>query len=188
MTGTPQNEHLKHIEEDQSIEGIETVDDTLKNQPGRKWFNSQVLQPVIIVGGYSETDGRYFLGNWRENMVPNSQFNTTAALGSNTLTCPAGHRYRVYYAHGANYTAAAVSVLSGSIGGNAVVAFRGAPALTDNPIVVIGGTSAVDAVAGTYNNTVNEIWLNAGDTLTQTIATAAGNDMEYLWLFEDYVI
>lgn len=191
MAGIPQKEHLKEIEPDQSVVGIDTLDDTARNDARRKWFVSQAIQPVVIQGYYNEDTGRYVLGDWRNTMTPNSSWTTTSAAAL-TLTCAAGHRYRVYYASARNASQATAVTLSGVINGNAVGAFNENCVLTATTrIICLGGQGvAIDAIAGSYGaNGPREIWLNAGDTLTMTLsAYAGGNDTEHLFMFEDYTV
>lgn len=190
--GTPQNVHLKKIEPDQSLDGIQTIDDTVRNDAGRKWFVSQAIQPVMILGGYNANTGRYLLGSWRDTMVPNSSWTTTSAAAS-TLTCPTGHRYRVYYAGARNASQSTDVTLSGTINGNSWTNFNtdgGSVCNTTTTTNVIGGGNQFyDGVNVNGKAAIPELWLNAGDTLTMTLGTyAAGNNTEHLFMFEDYEV
>jgi len=187
-------EHLKKIEKDQLLHGIDSLDDTVRNEVGRHFAVSQLIQPALVHGYYSTAQNRYILGpgSWRDNMVPNSSWTTTSQAAL-TLTCPAGHRYRVYYAAGRNATQATDAVLSGNIGGNAWTDFndKGGGAITQqDTIVLIGGQGRVnDGVAVVGHDSLKELWLNAGDTLTFTLTTyAAANNTEHLFMFEDYTL
>lgn len=190
MVGVQPQKHLQKIEDDQSINGIETIDDTVKNEAGRKWFISQAITPVVVMGGYSDDTGKIVLQSpsWRDSMVPNSS-HTTASAAALTLTCATGHRYRVYYAGARNATQATNLTLSGVIGGNTWTSFNCAGSVsTQTTIPAIGGIGQTDAAAG-WAGSVNEIWLNAADTLTMTLTVyAAGNNTEHLFMFEDYTL
>jgi len=193
MTGTPPKEHLKKVDDDQCMKQIDELDDTRMNQQGRHFFRSQELVPVLQHGYYSTSQSRYILGasSWRDNMTPNSSWTTTSAAAL-VLTCPAGHRYRVYYAGCRNATQASLVVLSGNIGGNAWTDFNQicGEAVATTTLVAIGGSVAIyDGVGVSGKNAIPEVWLNAADTLTMTLSVyAAGNNTEHLFLFEDYTL
>lgn len=192
MTGTPPQKHLSKIEDDQSIQGIDTIDDTIRNDAGRKFFVSQEIGPKADMAWYNRTTGRLIPGPYGY-FVPNSSWTTTSAAAL-TLTCAAGHRYRVYYAGARNATQATDLVLSGVIGGNAWTEFNttnGFTFATTETIALIGttGGQVYDGVGVIGKPGINELWLNAGDTLTMTLGTyAAGNNTEHLFMFEDYEV
>lgn len=189
MTGNI-NEHLKKVEDDQLINGIDTVENTVRNDAGRHYAVSQLLQPVYLQGYYDNITGRYVNGDWRQSMVPNSSWTTTSAAAL-TLTCATGHRYRVYYAGARNATQATLVTLSGSIGGNAWTNFNieQATGATTTLPVIGGGNQYYDGIGVAGTNAIKEIWLNAGDTLTMTLSVyAAGNNTEHMFMFEDYTL
>jgi len=194
MTGTPMKEHLNKVDDDQCLKQIAELDDTQMTQPGRHFFRSQELVPVLQHGYYSSSQGRYILGStsWRDNMTPNSSWTTTSAAAL-TLTCATGHRYRVYYAGCRNATQASDCVLSGNIGGNAWTDFNdkggGAPTQLDTIVLIGGGGRVYDGVGVMGRESIKEVWMNAGDTLTMTLSVyAAANNTEHLFLFEDYTL
>jgi len=188
--GKAQAEWLKKIEPDQNVNGLERFIATIKNELGRKWFHSQVLQPTTPTAWYNPTSGRYVLGP-HGYFVPGSSYTTTSQAAL-TLTCPTSHRYRVYYASCRNATQASTISLSANIGGNAITDMLtpgSTGILTTN--VAVGACGAVGDLAGNPSTpiTPNEVWLNAGDTLTMTLTTyAAANNTEHIFLFEDYPV
>ncbi len=44
------NQHLSKVEDDQVINGIDTIENTQRNDAGRHFAVSQMLQPVIVTG------------------------------------------------------------------------------------------------------------------------------------------
>lgn len=165
---------------------IETNEKDINN-----FFESREIKPIIDLGYYNPNTDKYVLGDWRRTMTPNSSWTTTSAAAL-TLTCPAGHRYRVYYAGARNASAASIVTLSGTIGGNAVTNFH-APhgAITTGTHAVIGGTGGpyYDGVGVAGDEHIREVWLNATDALVMTLSVYnAGNDTEHLFLFEDYLV
>lgn len=178
------NGHLKKIEDDQLLNGITLLDDTRRDDAGRHWAVSQMLQPAVIQGGYSAITGRYVLGcpSWTDNMTPGAAY-TTASAASMTLTCATGHRYKVYAAGAMNATQASTHTLSGTISGNTISSLGLSSSSTAMNFFLSG--------AGTTTGfgSIHPIWLNAGDTLTITTNTyAAGNDTEHFFLYEDYTL
>lgn len=188
----PPKEHLKKIEDDQPLNGIETIDDTQRNDTGRHWFVSQEIGPKADMAWYNRTSGRLIPGPYGY-FVPDSSW-STASVAALTLTCPAGHRYRVYYAAARNVTQATDAVLSGTINGNAWTDFNqknGVVMAVLDTIVTIGASTQVfDGVAAVGCNALREIWLNAGDTLTLTLSVCnvGVDNCEHMFLFEDYEV
>jgi len=188
-------EHLKKTEKDQLLIGFDALDNTVRNEPGRHAAVSQLFQPILTQGYWSASQGRYVPGfsSWRDNMTPNYSWSTTSQA-SLTLTCAAGHRYRVYYAGARNATQATALTLSGVIGGDAWTEFQPSesaetPFTATRVCIGANGTQA-DPVGGACSKpALTEIWLNAADTLTMTLGTfAAGNNTEHLFLFEDFTL
>lgn len=187
MTETDNNDVKKHIAPDKDhtdefLTTIEALDDNERNN--RNMFASREIKPVVVMGYYCPSTKKYVLGgtSWADNMTPNAQF-TTVSAASSTLTCPAGHRYRVYAAGAQNATQASIHQMSGSINGVAVANI----AVTSSSTAMcyfFSGAGTAPTLGG-----INPIWLGAADTLTITTLTyAAGNDTEHWFLFEDYVI
>lgn len=191
MTGTPPKKWLEKIEDDQNVKGIGSLILTAINDIGRHLFLSHKIGPNMPIAWYNPTTGHPVLGP-HGYFVPNISWTTTSAAAL-TLTCPAGHRYKVYYAGCRNATQATDGTLSGTIGGNAWTDFNqknGVAMAVQSTIVFIGaGCQVYDGVAVVGCNALPFVWLNAGDTLTMTLATyAAGNNTEHMFLFEDYEV
>jgi len=181
MTGTPQNKHLEKIEDDQSIKGIDTLDDTLKNERGRHYFVSQEIKPSIEKAWYNPNTGRYVLGPF--GMFTSESEFTSVSQQDLTLTCPAGFRYEVYYAQIINATQATSGNFTAVIGGNTFT----------SPSTTANGTSAIPILGSNASGSVSAygaigpICLDAGDTFTAHINTfAAGNDTEHTILYRSY--
>lgn len=85
MTGTPQNKHLEKIEDDQSINGIDRVELSVRNDAGRKWFISQAITPIVETGTYDSSTGLILLKH--VGMVISVEDTSQAA---HTITVPHG--------------------------------------------------------------------------------------------------
>lgn len=98
--GTPQQKHLERIEVDQSIQGIEQLDDTIRNDAGRHFFVSQAIQPGIDQGWYNPQTGRYVLGVPEHLTHTIDADNTSAATSS--WTVPTGRKWIIHGLFGSN--------------------------------------------------------------------------------------
>lgn len=184
--GTEIQEHLK-LKSEQKLKRLTGL--TINEKNVNNFFESRQLGPIIHVAWYNPTTDKYVLGP-PGYFVPNSSFTTTSQAAL-TLTCAAGHRYRVYWAGCRNATQVSSAALSGTLGGNSWTDFIEVRGTVSTTITCIGGSGPfTDAIGGAYGATTpNEIWMSAGDTLTMTLsAYAAGNNTEHLFLFEDYTI
>jgi len=178
-------EHLKKVADDQCLNGIDTLDDTQRNEADRHYAVSQLLQPGIVTGYYSTAQGRFIPGysSWRDNMTCESSF-TTASAAAFTLTCPAGHRYEVRQAGALNATQLSTTTLSASISGNALTCLGTSSSGTVMQMCIGNGAGTTTSVPQ-----MNSIWLDAGDTLTLTLNTyAGGNDTEHFFIYNDHTL
>lgn len=185
MTGIPQNKHLEKIEDDQSLNGINSIDDTIRNEAGRHWFVSQAIQPNMQMGYYSPTTGRFTLGgaSWRDNMTCEMAF-TTASAAASTLTCATGHRYEVTQAGAMNASQASTTALTITKSGSSTSALVTTSSGTTMQNAIGNGAGTATAVSF-----VGPVWLDAGDTLTLTLNTyAGGNDTEHYFMYNDYTL
>lgn len=178
MTETDNPEVKKHLElkDGQLLKRLEEIDDNKRDF--QKMFESREIKPVVVVGEYNNNTGRYVL---QGKPLASSSF-TTATAASLTLTCATGHRYYVYYAAAKNATQTTATGVTASIGGNSVTINATNGLNTSAWQVVIGLVTAA-----AVQTTTAPIWLNAGDSITVTVATyGAGNDTEHLILYLDY--
>lgn len=173
-------EHLK-LKDDQIIKRIEEIDDN--ERPFQKMFESRELKPVIIIGRYDKGSKKYVIGSWLDSMTSKVAFNT-ASVASLTLTCAAGHRYRVINAGAQNATQASTHTLSGVLGGNVIGQLGLTSSVTSYAYFFTGA-----GTAPTFGG-VNPIWMEAGDTLTITSNTCnvGVDNMEHFILYEDYEV
>lgn len=184
MTGIESSKWLKNIESDQNANGIERIWLTIRNELRRKWFVSQSVAPTIKIGEYNSYTGKF-------EPIRGSQAiqYSTVSLGTNSLTCPSGHRYIVKYASILNSTTGTGVTLSGSINGSAITLLTYAATVTGVNMVTIGMPFTIDAVAGFFPAIMNPIELNPGDSLTMTSDGFVALDaMQYVWVYEDVVL
>lgn len=178
--GKQQQEWLRKIELDQNIVGLETIEDTLKNEAFRKWFLSQVLSPTINMGHYNNDTGRIVLNA----AIPGLSFNT-AAVATHTLTVPAGSTYRVIAGAFVNNTRNYGGTLTASIGGQAMTFMSSAAGSTTLGRWCIWIGSAGLNASNAYPGIAGPVVLAAGDTITFTDASfVAGDDMEFYFFYE----
>lgn len=160
---------LEKVEKDQNISGLNTLDDTLKNEAGRHWFPSQSIQPSIPVSYYDQINGYYVMGTPTTGRV----YITRSEVSQAVYTFTAQFRCRIIYLSHRNDTRAhgsTVSIKGTELIGSAVTAFTQA---REHPI--IGGISNVDeaVVQGLNSGIILEI----GETLVHTDATFVAADV-----------
>lgn len=183
--GKQASQWLAKVTEDQNLESLTPLErvryDTL-----RRLFLSAILQPGITFGQLDPSTNRIALG--AGSPVTDSEF-TTASVASLTLTCPANRRLRVYYAACVNITQASTSSVTVTIGGNTTSIPLGATvASLQGAFNGVIGAGASDLAAGASSTALlNELWLEAGDSMTLTCDTfAGGNNTEHMILYEIY--
>lgn len=178
---------LEKIEEDQNVKGIDTLDDTVKNDYGRHWFLRQDIAPNLDMGVYNSTNGRFEKshGSWRA-----TTFSAAHPTVSNTLTAPAGHLYRVHFAYiSDDFTNYQVN-MTGSINGQAVAFLSLSTAMTAGVnFIAIGIPFNIDNAGGLTPAIPSVIELRSGDTAAMTITGAVGGDtIAGGWVYEDVTL
>jgi hypothetical protein len=181
-----QQQWLREIDNDQNVQGINTLDDTQKDGAGKRWFPSQVIQPGIVLGHYNPSEGRYELVTpyYGEHTLV---YDDTSA-STYTLTAPAGHRYRVVWFAHFNITRASTITAQATIGGVTAAAFASSVSANTVAIgrwaVAVGGMSS-----GATNTSPMEVVLNPGDSITITDTTfVAADTVGNVALYWDEVI
>lgn len=172
---------LEKIEEDQNVKGIETLDDTIKNDYGRHWFLRQDLSPTIETGVYNSVTGRI---NKRYGKYATSANTTSQA--THTLTCPAGRRYIVTHAGYSNGNRATVGslTLNGGVITNGTTA--GGAAIMWN---MIGSTVSGQSNALAFNQSIQTLVLEEGDVLVITDGSfVAADTMRHYFRYEEVVL
>jgi len=183
-TGKTQQEWLRKVELDQNVVGLETIEDTLKNEEFRKWFMSQVLNGTFKMGYYNATTGRFELGaHIPEQTV---QYSAVSA-DANTFTVPAGARgVKVHVAMTENDTRNYGAVLSGTINGTAVANLftaAAASATSGRSLVMVGAAGPTGAT--NLSGLSGPIVLLPGDSLTMTLNNfVAADTVFHTWIFE----
>jgi len=177
-----QAEWLKDIEPDQNVIGINTLDETRKDEAGRKYFVSQVLQPGIEFGRYDRNTGKYTLSQYNAMVVSQN----VAAQAALTLTNPttSGVFYRVHVAGIMNSTRLSARVLSGTIGGTAItsLAYQGA-GLQSRTDILLGSAGPTSTTIS--SGIAGPIILSPGDSLTLTDGSfVAGDSMLHFFIYE----
>lgn len=191
MTGTPQNRHLEKIEDDQSIQGISRIEDTIRNDAGRKYFVSQSIQPVLSQGYYDPATGRYVLGQ----PLPTTATTVSAALNtpSVTLTCPVNHVYKVIHVNGSNNTTASLWTLTYTPnGGTAIALHRSIGAATAAAAAIaplMGYSAATQATTACPSQFAGPLYMRSGDTLNvENTNDVAGDTITISFIYEDYTL
>lgn len=182
---------LKEIELDQNLRGIDSLPLTVKNEQGRLWYLSQVLNPELDQGHYDPNDGRYHNGPY----VPHTATNYTSAVNNTTqtLTCPASRAYKVTAVGLMNNTTAPqfTSVYT-PLGGTAstLTSMGGAGTATNSMNFCIGGVARGGPLTETAGEILNgPLWMRPGDTLAVTQTNpVAGDTISILFVYEEYVI
>lgn len=179
------SEWLKDPTLDQNLKQIDDIELTQVNDK-RKWFSSRILQSIINYGGYNNRTGRVMLGdNPKETRgLPSTQI-TAAAIGSATLTCPAGHYYYVTHAAGVNNSGASdFEIVYTPAGGTGYELVKSAAGLVN----VLVGLIGYDYPANT-TDCVKAIWMGPGDTLVTTDNSwGAGENEIFSFAFIDYTV
>lgn len=125
-------------------------------------------------------------------IVTNTAVTTGAAAA--TLTCAAGHAYKVVFASTKNDTrATTITVVLTPSGGTAATVIDTAANTGAQGVAhpLIGGMGLMTGVAshlggGNFNGA---LWLQAGDTLTITQGSYVGGDtVEHNFVYEDYTL
>jgi len=178
--------HLSKVETDQILNGIASLNRSLRNQDSRHWAVSQMNQPVLAQGEYNSFTGRYqaCCGQQRATVV------TTIVVATSVITCPAGHKYKISLlsAVEAGFTATSYA-LSAVLGGNTIAVLPdGGNQLAGQAALLIGSPVHVNG-AGTLEPSLMSLELNEGDTLTITMSDwGAGDTWTLNYIFEDIVI
>jgi len=178
-------EHLKKVETDQTLNGIASLNRSLRNQDSRHLAVSQMIQPVLSQGEYNSFTGRYqaCCGGQRAT-------STTVAIATSTITCPAGHKYKIKIlsATEAGFTATSYAI-AGTISGTALTILPdGGNMLAGQSALLIGSPVHVNG-AGALEPSLTTLELNEGDTLTITMSDwGAGDTWNLQYIFEDIVI
>lgn len=181
--GIPQSKHLERIEPDQSIQGINNMDNTIRTEAGRKWFISQAMLPHLSIGQYNSITGRFEFSHGQL-----SSYNDTASDATATLTCPANRIYRVLFVSALDATTATSYVLQAVIGGTTITLMPND--VNNMPIgethVIMGTTLSLDSGGVTHPTITIPITLRPGDTMTVTASDfVALDNMDFWFIFEE---
>lgn len=185
MSGKPQAEHLKGIEDDQSVYGLNNIMTTIRSQLRRAWFASQALIPTMHVFNYNCNTARYEYAHGNDVVATN----TTSAAAA-TLTCPANRLYRVKFVSSQDGTTGVSYNLTGNIGGTAVTFLVDASPVAIAEIQPIVGVSLfVDQAVTFHAGIPNPIELRAGDTLTVTAVGFIAADLRAtVFIYEEIIV
>ena len=175
-------EWLKKITPDQNLEKLEDIVKTVMNGH-RRWFQSKVLQPILVQGTYDVDTGKYVLG------IPSKKKRilfSTASVNSLSLTAEGDERIRIIYAGAVNITQVSTVSLTATLDGNALAVPLVTP-VSNTSIVFHGVIGNRNASATTSDGSLDELWLEPGDSATLTCNVfAAGNDTEHIFIYESY--
>lgn len=190
--GKPQAEWLKNVDGDQNVQGLGSLDDSARNDARRKWFLSQQIVPAVIVGELDTATGKITTsGNKTIPRTSTSVLATSSA--THTLTCPAGHAYKVIYASARDETTGPAYTLTYTPNGQTAGVIRTyvGNMIAAKTYALLGGTEILtDPGAGIYYSNINgPLWMRPGDALVITNANYVALDVCYqLFIYEDYTI
>jgi hypothetical protein len=167
MKHKTQQEWLKDVDIDQNVNGLATLTQTLKNALNKRWFASQVVQPVVYIGTYNHATGKYELNSNYQSAI---LILTDVAV--HTLTCPDGFRYKVTFVTSAEGGFATRNfTMSAQLSGITIMMLAASGVMAVGvPQVLIGSPFCINN-AGTFNPAIpNPIVMNPGDSLSVTQA------------------